>query len=114
MPHHGYSRIKNALHCIHNLHTAFELEGITSALSHDAYGIAHSIHRVNLIAAERHVAYHKGTVDRTHNRACMVYHLVDGDGQRSAVSGHHIGCRIAYEDAVDAGTVNDTGCCEVV
>ena len=44
----------------------------------------------------------------------MVYHLVDGHGQRGRVANHHIRSRVANKNAVDTSTVYDTGCRKII
>ena len=107
MAHHGDASVEDGLHRVENLHAALHLHCIATALLHDADGVDNTVMDTRLIAAEGHVAHHKGTLDTVYHSTCMIDHLVDGHGQRRAVAHHHVGGRVADEDAIDTCTVDD-------
>jgi hypothetical protein len=39
----------------------------------------------------------------------MVDHLIERDGQRGLVAGHHVGCRITHQYYIHARTIDDPG-----
>ena len=106
MSHDGNTSIENTLDGVYNLNTAFQLQGITTALLHDADGIGNTLGSIHLIRAEGHVAHHEGALHTIHNGTGVVNHLVDCHGQRRGIAHHHVGGRVAHEDAVNACPVD--------
>ena len=114
VPHDGNACFENALDGFDDFNAAFQFERIAARFLHDADGIAHAFRGIHLIGAEGHIADNQSALGSTGHRACVVNHLVKGDGQCGVIACHHVGCTVAYEDDVDARSINDGGCGIVV
>ena len=107
--HDGDSSGEYAADRFENLLAAFELDGIGTGLLHDADGGGEGLFGVALISAEGHINHHQGTLDGAFDRGGVDYHLVEGDGQGSLVTFHDIGGRVADQDHVDFGGIEELG-----
>jgi len=109
MPHDGNAGREDALHRFENLLAALHLHGVGLGLLHDAHGRVERHFRIALIGAEGKIDHHQRAADGPHHRTGMVDHHVERDGKRRLVTGHDIGRRIAHEDHVHAGGIDDPG-----
>ena len=112
--HHRDAGRENTLDAFPDFGAAFQLHGVGAAFLHDANGRAQRLARRALIRAKRHIHDHQRPLHGPHHGLRVVYHLVQGDGQRGFVAGHHVRGGVADEQHVDAGPVEDAGHREVV
>ena len=84
---------------------AFEFHGIDARLTDQPDGVAHAFLRRDLITAKRHVADHQRPLATSCHAARIDDHLVQGDGEGGVVSQHHVGGRVADQNAVNARLV---------
>ena len=107
MAHHGNACFDDASHGIHDFDAAFHFQGIDTRLFHYPDGIPDAFRTAHLIAAERHVAHHETMLAGTGHGCGVINHLVYADGQGVFVAGHHVGGRVADQDAVNAGGIDN-------
>ena len=81
---------------------AFDLDGFGSGLLDEADGVSESLGDRAVIAAEGHVGHDERAADGAADGACVVEHLVNGDGKRIFVAEDDLGERIADKDEIDA------------
>ena len=60
-----------------------------------------------VIAAKGHVGHDQGATNCTANGACVVQHLVHGDGERVFVAQDDHGERVADEHEIDSGFIDE-------
>ena len=106
MSHYGNASIEDGTYGFLYFYASLQFEGIATALLHDADGILHAFRRIDLIGTEGHVANDKGTLHTTHHAAGMVNHLVERNGQRCHVAGHHVAGAVANEHDVNASPIH--------
>ena len=78
-----------------------DLHRFSATLFDEADGVGHALGNAGVIGAEGHVGDEHRATHRTANRAGVVQHLVDGDGQGAVEAHHHHGERVADENHVD-------------
>ena len=81
---------------------AFDLDGFGAGLLDEADGVGESLGDRAVIAAEGHVGHDERAADGAADGACVVEHLVNGDGKRIFVAEDDLGERIADKDEIDA------------
>ncbi len=114
MAHHRNFRIEHATHQIHTLAPAFKLYRFGSAFFHEPCGVAHAFLHVTLIGAKRHVSDDQRRFHSPAHSAGVMQHFFHGDRKRAVIAQHHLGERIAHQDHVYAGFINQTRCGVVV
>ena len=107
MSHHGNAGIEDFAHGVEDFHPAFQFHGVASRFLHDANRVAHAFYRVYLIRSKGHVAHYEGALHAAHHTACVVYHLIECNGQGCVVACHDIRGAVAYEDNVHSGFVHN-------
>jgi hypothetical protein len=93
---------------------AFNLDGFGASFLYEADGIGKTFRDGAVVAAEWHVCYYKCAADGATHGACVVQHLVYGDGKGVFVAEHDHSEGVADEDEVDAGFVYKSGCRVIV
>ena len=84
---------------------AFNFDGAGAAFLEEAAGVFEPLLRTDLEAHERHVGDEQAAVHATRHAARMVDHLVERHAQRMLVTLHHHAERIADQDSIHAGRV---------
>ena len=95
-------------------HAALELHRVRAALLHAAHRVAQRLLGRDLVGPERHVGDHQRALRRARHEARVVDHLVERHRQRRVVALHDVAERVADEQHVDAGRVEDAREGEVV
>ena len=103
--HDGDSRVDDTLDGGRDFLAAFEFHGIDARLTDQPDGVAHAFLRRDLITAKRHVADHQRPLATSCHAARIDDHLVQGDGEGGVVALHHVGGRVADQNAVNARLV---------
>ncbi len=86
---------------------ALDLDGVREALLEEADAGGHCLLRGYLVAAERQVRHHQGALGRPRDRPAQREQLVHGDGEAGFVAEDVVGGRIAHQQDLDAGLVED-------
>ena len=107
MTHHGNAGAEYSLYGFADFGAALHLYGFCMALLHYAYGGGKGFFRIALIGAERHVAYNEGAFSAFDHAFGVIYHLVEGDRESGDVAGHDVRGRVAYQNHVHSGFVDE-------
>ena len=86
---------------------AFDFDGFCARFFHKANGVGNPFGNRAVIAAEGHVGHDQSATHGAANGARVVEHLVDGDGKRIFVAENDHGQRVADENEIDAGFVDE-------
>ena len=86
---------------------ALDLDGFGAGFLDEADGVGDGVGDRAVIAAEGHVGDDEGAADGAAHGARVVEHLVHGDGERVFVAKDDHGERVADEDEIDAGLVDE-------
>ncbi len=81
---------------------AFDLDSFGSRLLDEPDGVGESLGDRAVIATEGHVSHDQRAMHGAAHGACVVQHLVNGDGKRIFVAEDDLGERIADKDEIDA------------
>ena len=84
----------------------FDLDGFRAGFLDEADGVGEALGDGGVVAAEGHVGDDEGAADGAANGAGVVQHLVHGDGEGVVVAEDDHGERVADEEEVDAGFVD--------
>jgi hypothetical protein len=90
-----------------HLVAALELDRVRAGLLQEAAGVPHRVLDGDRVAEEGHVADDQGPLGPAAHGGRVVDHLVHGHGQRRVVAEAHVRDRVAHEDHVDPGRVDD-------
>ncbi len=86
---------------------AFDLDGFGAGFFDEADSVGKALRNRAVVAAERHVGHDERATDSAAHGACVVKHLVHSDGEGVFVAENDHGERIADEDEIDAGLVDE-------
>jgi hypothetical protein len=100
--------VDDAADHVGTLFSAFDLDGFGSAFLDKAGGIAHGLVDSQVVGAVGHVGDQECVLHSPARGSGVVQHLIDRDRKRVFISEHGLGERVADEDHVDAGFVNQT------
>ncbi len=112
--HHRDAGIDQAFDDVADALAALELDRLGHAVLHQAAGVAEGLVGALAVGHEGHVGDHQGALDRARDHAHVVEHLVHLHRQGGVVAGEHHRGRIADQDDVDAGLVDEARGEEVV
>ena len=93
--------------CLDQLNArALDLDRFSASLFHKADSVSDGVSHRPVIAAERHIGNHESATHGAAHGARVVQHLVDGDGKSVFLAEHDHGERVADEDQIHAGLVD--------
>ena len=107
VPHDGYASAEDALDGLADLGAALHLDTVGVRLLHHADGRGEGLFGVALVGAEGEVDDDQRAADGLDDRLAVVDHLIERDGQRGDVARHDVRGRVADQDNVHTGAVND-------
>ena len=107
MTHNRNTGVHDGTHAIGITSPSFQFHSLTIGFLHDAAGIFHRVIDRRLVRHERHIHHHKRVPGTTADGFSMVYHVVNGHGQRILVAQHNVAQGVADKNHVDTGLVND-------
>ena len=81
---------------------------------HDADRGGKGFFRIALVGAKGQVYNHQRTINAADDARGVVDHVVQGDGQRGFVPGHHVGGTVADQNDINSGLIDQTGHAVVV
>ena len=91
----------------HQFHTRpLDLHRLGASFFDEPHSIGHALRQTAVIAAKRHIGHHQRPAHRSANSACVMQHLVHSNGQGIVMAQHHHGQRIAHQNHVDSGLVD--------
>ena len=93
---------------------AFDLDGFGAGFLDEADGVGKAFSDGAVIAAEGHVGDDESAANGAANGAGVVQHLVHGDGEGVVVAEDDHGERVADQQEIDAGFVDEAGAGVVV
>jgi hypothetical protein len=105
--HHRDAGADEATHELGVDRTTLELDGVAVALLHELAGAGHALLDRRLVRHERHVADDVGPPGAARDRATVVRDLIERDGKRGFVALHHHAQRVADEQNVRSGLVEE-------
>jgi hypothetical protein len=85
---------------------AFDLDGLGAGLLDEAEGVAGGVAQGGVVGAVGHVGDEEGAAEAAGDGAGVVEHLVEGDGEGVFVAEDDHAERVADQDHVDAGLVD--------
>ncbi len=106
VPGHGNFGIDDAANQVGALLAAFDLHHFRPGFLHEARRIADGFVDVSLVRAKRHVRHQQRMLHATVGGAGVVQHFVQRDRKRVLVTQHGLGQRVADQNDVDAGLVD--------
>ena len=109
VPHRGDLGVDQGLDRRRHLAAAFELDGLAIGLFEDPAGRPKRLPRRDLIAEERQVGDDQGVMRRPGDHLGVIDHLFERDPQRRFPALDHGPQRVADQDAIDAGLVEQAG-----
>ena len=110
----GNARAHDAMHVLGDLLAAFELHALARAFLHELARALDRLLRRDLVAHERQIADEVRPTEAARDGAAVVGHLVERDGDRGRETLDDHPERVADEDHVDPGLVDEAGHGEVV
>ena len=111
---HGDAGLDDATDLLGHTHSALELDGVRTGLLHVALRGVERLLGPRLVGAEGQICDHERTLRRSSDGGCQRDHLVDRDRQRRLVAEDGVARRVADQQKVDAGAVEDRRRQEVV
>ena len=105
MAHHRDAGADEPAHELGVDRAALELDRVAAALLHQPAGVRHALLERRLVRHERHVADDVRAPRAAHDRAAVIRDLVERDRQRRVVALHDHAERVADEQDVGAGLV---------
>jgi hypothetical protein len=87
----------------------FDFDGFGAGFLDEADGVAEAISDSSVVAAKGHIGNYEGAMHGAANGAGVVEHLVHGDGEGVFVAKHDHGERVADEEEIYSGFVNEAG-----
>ena len=109
VPHGGDLGLDQGLDGRRDLAAAFELDGLAIGLFQNPAGRPKRLPRRDLIAEERQVGDDQGVAGRPRDHLGMIDHLLERDPERRLPALDHGPERVADQDAIDAGFVEQAG-----
>src|SRR5262249_6196357 len=101
--------VDDAANQVGALFAAFYLHRFGARFFHVACTVAHRLIGTDVVGPVGHVRDEECMLDAATHGFGVVQHLVDGDRERVLVAKHGHGKRVADQDDVDAGRVDDAG-----
>ena len=86
-----------------------ELDRRSAGLLEKTTGVAHRFGRVGLVAHERHVTHHHGLTGPAGDQTGVVDHLVQAHRQGAVPALNDHAQRVAHQDQVEAGLIDQAG-----
>ena len=88
---------------------ALDFDGLRAGIFHEADGVAGGFARGGVVGAVGHVRDEEGVAQAAGNRAGVVQHLVESNGEGIFVAENDHAQRVADQHHVDARLVDQTG-----
>jgi hypothetical protein len=114
VPHHGNADVDDAAHGLADHRAAFDLHGFDGGFLHHASRVAQRLVRIHLERHEWQIADDERALDRGRDERRVVEHLLHRHRDRRLLALHDHRHRIAHENDVDAGLIDELGHREVV
>src|SRR5690606_13765644 len=114
VPHNRNSGTQNTFNAVFNLNSALHFYSMGSRLFHNPDGGTKGFGGIPLVTSERQVYHHQCPVNAPHHTLGMIDHLINSDGKRGFVAGHHIRGRITHQDDLDACSIYQLSHREVI
>ena len=112
MRHHGNTCFHDGPDAVGVGDTALQLHRLAVGLLHDTPGVGQRIVDRGLVRHKGHVDDHKGVFGTPAYSLTVVYHVVNGHGERVVVAQHHVAERVADQNHVYPCLVD--GACRVI
>lgn len=107
--HDGDAGLHHGLDLGADLDAALELDGLATALLHEAAGVADGRGHVLLVGEEGHVADDEGVARRAGDAAGVMDHVVHGHGNGGVIAHHGHAEGVSDQDHVNPGLLDERG-----